>query len=224
MPSEHRSSPQIPEWKLSHAPIPYPEALHVMEQRVEAIRQGTAPELVWLLEHPPLYTLGTSAKAEDILRDDVPTFQTGRGGQVTFHGPGQRVIYVLLDLNRRGRDLRAYINQLEEWLRLVLKELGVCAERRKNRVGLWVTGNSGTDEKIAAIGVRVRHWVTYHGAALNVCPDLSYFEGIIPCGLKDFGITSLHHQNVQASLPDVDHLLARYFTPVFGEDVSTPLL
>ncbi len=205
------------DWKISTTPVPYLDAVSFMEQRVSQIHKGTSPELIWLLEHPPIYTLGTSADPKDVLRTDVPTFETGRGGQVTFHGPGQRVIYVLLDLSRRGRDLRAYIATLEDWIISVLKILNIKAERRSGRVGLWVTNPDASEDKIAAIGVRIRRWVTYHGMALNVFPDLSYFEGIVPCGLKNFGVTSLEKLGSETSMTIIDSLLQKQAKIFFGK-------
>src|SRR5438105_9450900 len=172
------------EWRLSDAPVDYAQAVAVMEARAAAIRDGAAPELVWLLEHPPLYTAGTSANSEDLLDPGrLPVFKSGRGGQYTYHGPGQRIAYVLLDLNRHGRDVRCHVWRLEEWMIRTLARFDVTGERRDGRVGIWVAGPGGREDKIAAIGVRVRHWITYHGAALNVDPELDHFRGIVPCGI-----------------------------------------
>src|SRR5262245_2389373 len=172
------------EWAVSTELVLYPAAVLAMEERAAAIARGTAPERVWLLEHPPLYTAGTSAKDQDLLEPRFPMFKTGRGGQYTYHGPGQRVAYVMLDLNRRERrDVRLFVRDLEEWLIRALARLGVQGERRKGRVGIWVIARDGREDKIAAIGVRLKHWVSYHGISLNVCPDLSHYSGIVPCGI-----------------------------------------
>src|SRR5438105_13267374 len=176
------------EWRHSGRPVAYDEAVAVMERRIAAIRSDGAPELVWLLEHPPLYTAGTSARTEDLLEPDrLPVYRSGRGGQYTYHGPGQRIAYVVLDLDRpvpgRGRDVRCHVWRLEEWMIRTLARFGVRGERRDGRVGIWVAGPGGREDKIAAIGVRVRHWITYHGAALNVDPELDHFRGIVPCGI-----------------------------------------
>lgn len=211
-----RSSTPV-EWRISDAPVPYPEALAFMEERITAIRAGTAPECVWLLEHPPLYTAGTSAKAEDLLwHDRFPVYQTGRGGQYTYHGPGQRVAYVMLDLKTRGGDVRAYVRSLEEWLIRTLERMVVRGERRDGRVGIWVDRGGGREDKIAAIGVRVRHWVTFHGISLNVDPDLAHFQGIVPCGISDHGVTSLWDLGLTPTMEEVDSLLMEQWPLVFG--------
>lgn len=185
-----------------------------MEALVHAIRAGTAPETVWLLEHPPLYTAGTSARPADLLTPRFPVYPAGRGGQYTYHGPGQRVAYVMLDLKQRKPDLRWYVAALEDWLIATLAVFGVRGERRAGRVGIWVaTGD--TEKKIAAIGVRIRQWVTFHGIALNVNPDLSHFQGIVPCGLSMFGVTSLADLGVTVSKADVDAALQATFTRFF---------
>ena len=181
---------QAPEWRFEDAPVSYQKAVEQMEVRVARIRAGSAPELVWLLEHPPLYTAGTSALPEDLLEARFPVHRTGRGGQFTYHGPGQRVGYVMLDLKRRRPDVRAFVHDLEEWLIRALARFNIRGERRDGRVGIWV-GDPGGDAKIAAIGVRVRQWVTFHGVALNVEPDLSHYDGIVPCGVREHGVTSL---------------------------------
>lgn len=195
-----------------------------MEDRVAAIVAGQAGELLWLLEHPPLYTAGTSAKIEDLLVPDrFPVFKSGRGGQYTYHGPGQRIGYVLLDLKRRALpapDVRCYVSALEDWLITALASFGVFAERREGRVGLWVKrptlgAKVGGEDKIAAIGVRVRHWVTFHGVALNVNPDLSHYAGIVPCGVREHGVTSLHALGIKASMTEVDAALERAFAATF---------
>ena len=216
------------EWRISDEPVPYPEAVAEMEARATAIREGTAPELVWLLEHPPLYTAGTSARPADLLEPDrFPTYQSGRGGQYTYHGPGQRVAYVMIDLKHprpglEGPDIRAYVNRLEEWLIQTLAQFNVKGERREGRVGIWVDrgpygGVKGHEDKIAALGVRVRRWVTLHGVALNVDPDLSHFTGIVPCGISQHGVTSLHALGHLATLPEVDLALRAAWEDIFGE-------
>ena len=202
------------EIQIDRKPVPYPLALETMEKRAEGVIQGNAP-LLWLLEHPPLYTLGTSASPKDVLDNTLPTFETGRGGQVTYHGPGQRVAYLVLDLKKRNPDLRTYIRDLEEWLISTLSEFGVTTFRREGRVGIWVEAQ-GQEKKIAAIGVRVRKWVTLHGVALNVNPDLSHYQGIVPCGLTQYGVTSLADLGISATLDEVDAVLIRHFQKVFG--------
>ncbi len=205
------------EWRVSDAPVPYEAAVGVMEERVAAIRAGAAPELVWLLEHPPLYTAGTSAREGDLVeRGLFPVYRSGRGGQYTYHGPGQRVGYVMLDLQRRGSDVRCYVHDLEEWLIRTLDQFGLAGLRRQGRVGIWIDQGGGRESKIAAIGVRVRRWVTFHGVALNVAPDLSHYRGIVPCGIRDRGVTSLAEQGIHAAMPEVDAALARAFTTVFA--------
>ncbi|MBY3756797.1 lipoyl(octanoyl) transferase LipB [Azospirillum formosense] len=210
------------EWRISDTPVPYPDALAEMEARVEAIRAGTAPELVWLLEHPPLYTAGTSAREEDLLEPGrFPVYQAGRGGQFTYHGPGQRVAYVMLDLKTRGADIRAFVQDLEEWLIRTLAAFNIRGERREGRVGIWVDkgpygGAPGQEDKIAAIGVRVRRWVSFHGVALNVEPDLSHFAGIVPCGISEHGVTSIVALGHLVTMEDVDAALIAGFAEVFG--------
>jgi len=205
------------EWKVSDQLIAYPDALAFMEQRVADIRVGSANECVWLLEHPALYTGGTSARAADLLEARFPVYDTGRGGQYTYHGPGQRVGYVMLDLKKRGaQDVRKYVWHLEEWIILVLRELGVSAERRAGRVGLWVVGTNGREDKIAAIGVRLRHWITFHGISINVNPDLSHYAGIVPCGINEHGITSLAALGLSATMRDLDQALQNAWPKVFG--------
>ena len=211
----HSSSADI-EWSNSDTPISYADALARMEQRVNAIVAGSACELVWLLEHPPIYTAGTSSRDADLLEARFPVFRSGRGGQLTYHGPGQRVGYVMLDLKRRRKDVRAYVRQLEDWLIAVLADFGVKGERRANYVGIWV-GHGKQTNKIAAIGVRVRHWVTFHGVSLNVAPDLSHYSGIIPCGVRDGGVTSLAELGVKASMQDVDRAMQRNFASIFAQ-------
>ena len=204
------------EWQVSEAPIGYEPAVATMEARVAAIHAGAAPELVWLLEHPPLYTAGTSAQAGDLLEPGLfPVHRSGRGGHYTYHGPGQRVGYVMLDLSRRGGDLRAYVCGLEDWMIRTLAAFGLKGERRKGRVGIWIDEGGGRESKIAAIGVRVRHWVSFHGVALNVDPDLSHYRGIVPCGVSEHGVTSLARLGVQADRQAVDRALRRAFAEVF---------
>jgi lipoyl(octanoyl) transferase len=205
------------EWRISDTLVPYDEAAAAMETRVAAIRAGTAPELVWLLEHPPLYTAGTSARPDDLIAPDLlPVFRSGRGGQYTYHGPGQRVGYVMLDLQKRGADLRAYVRDLEEWLIRTLQRFNVKGERRDGRVGIWIAEGGGKESKIAAIGVRVRHWVSFHGVSLNVEPDLSHYRGIVPCGISDQGVTSLAALGITATMPEVDTALKAAFAEVFA--------
>ncbi len=189
-----------------------------MESRVQEIQEGKSRELLWLLEHPHLYTAGTSAKDSDILdQSRCPVYKTGRGGQVTYHGPGQRVAYVMLDLKKRDPDIKAYVRDLEQWLINTLAEFQITAERRKGRVGLWVSHDNGREDKIAAIGVRVKKWVTLHGVALNVDPDLSYYSGIVPCGISGHGVTSMAKLGVAVSQAEVDDALKRQFELTFGK-------
>jgi lipoyl(octanoyl) transferase len=207
------------EWSVSAGLVPYPDAVRAMEEAVAAIALGTAAERVWLLEHPPLYTAGTSAKEGDLLEPHFPVFKTGRGGQYTYHGPGQRVAYVMLDLGRRDRrDVRVFVRDLEEWLIRALARLGVEGERRHGRVGIWVAGHGGREDKIAAIGVRLKQWVSYHGISLNVSPDLSHYSGIVPCGIseQDLGVTSLAALGIKASMTDTDEALRAAFVEIFG--------
>ena len=209
------------EWLISDQPIPYPQAMEVMEARVADIAAGRAPELVWLLEHPSLYTSGTSGKTADLLDPRFPIFDSGRGGQLTYHGPGQRVAYVMLDLKRRQPDVRAYVASLEQWIIRTLAAFNVRGERREDRVGVWVTrpdkGN-GYEDKIAAIGVRLRRWVSFHGISINVDPDLTHFSAIVPCGVTDprYGVTSLADLGLTATSADVDIALRQTFEDVFG--------
>lgn len=207
-----------PEWSVRPGYLPYPEAVDFMEKRAAAIADGSAPELVWLVEHPPIYTAGTSARDEDLLDARFPVYKTGRGGQFTYHGPGQRVGYVMLNLKGRGGDVRAYVHNLEEWVIRALARFGVKGERRADRVGIWVVRGSRED-KIAAIGVRVRRWVTFHGMAFNVAPDLTHFTGIVPCGIKGHGVTSLKDLGIAATMAEVDAALKDAFGEVFGPAV-----
>src|ERR1700732_4447667 len=205
------------EWRIADGLVPYDEAVAEMERRVAAIRDGTAPERLCLQDPPPLYTAGTSARPEDLLEPQrLPVHRSGRGGQYTYHGPGQRVAYVMLDLGRRDRDVRCHVWRLEEWLIRPLARFAVRGERRDGRVGIWVAGPEGREEKIAAIGVRVRHWVSYHGVALNIDPDLDHFRGIIPCGVTEHGVTSLARLGITAPMADVDIALRTTFGEVFG--------
>ena len=215
-----------PEWRISDIAVPYDEALAVMETRVADIRAGHARELIWLLEHPPLYTAGTSAKDRDLLQPArFPVHVAGRGGQYTYHGPGQRVAYVMLDLRHRRQDVRRFVSDLEEWTIRTLARFGVTAERRAGRVGVWVTrpdkpplfDGSPREDKIAAIGVRIRHWVSFHGISINVEPDLGHYDGIVPCGIAGHGVTSLVDLGLPVALADLDVALANTFDEVFGE-------
>lgn len=212
-------------WQISDLPVPYLEAVAFMEKRAAEIRAGLAPETIWLLEHPALYTAGTSAKAGDLLTPDrFPVHQTGRGGQFTYHGPGQRVIYVMLDVKRRGADVRQFVRDLEEWIIRTLSRFNVEAGRRDGRVGLWVRNSKGED-KIAAIGIRLRHWVSFHGISINVDPDLSHFDGIVPCGITPsastpFGVTSLARLGQMVTMPELDTALRIAFAQVFAKDVK----
>ncbi len=205
------------EWTISPKPIEYEDALAVMESTVADIREGTSPEQVWLLEHPPLYTAGTSAKPADLRNPQFPVFETGRGGQYTYHGPGQRVGYVLLNLKKRQTepDIKKYIKHLEQWIIDSLEVFGIKGERREGRVGIWVvkTDDNGkkSEAKIAAIGVRIRHWVTYHGISINLNPDLSHFEGVVPCGIVAHGVTSFEDLGVEASMEELDKALMDNF-------------
>jgi lipoyl(octanoyl) transferase len=215
------------EWLITDAPVPYLEAVAAMESRVADIAAGRAPELVWLLEHPPLYTSGTSGKAKDLLDSRFPIFDTGRGGQLTYHGPGQRVAYVMLDLKRRRPDVRAYVAGLEQWIIRTLAAFNVRGERREDRVGVWVARpdkGAGFEDKIAAIGVRLRRWVSFHGIAINVEPDLTHFDAIVPCGVADprYGVTSLVDLGHPVTTADVDVVLRQAFADVFGA-VKQPL-
>lgn len=243
------------EWKITPGLTPYPEALEVMAARVEAIQRGEAEELCWLVEHPPLYTRGTSAKGADVLAQQFPVFESGRGGQVTYHGPGQRVVYVMRDLKKHageaGPDLRAYVKQLEQWIILTLAQFGIEGFTRDGRVGVWVEGESrfqspesssqnlhrednsqngdlrrntglwtldsglSNEKKIAALGVRVQKWVTSHGVALNVAPDLSHYAGIVPCGIREFGVTSMRAMGSAATMEELDAALKESFMRVF---------
>ena len=209
------------EWRIDDGPVGYEAALGAMEARATAIRAGEAEELVWLLEHPPLYTAGTSAKPADLLSPSrFPVHRSGRGGQYTYHGPGQRVGYVMLDLKRRHRaDVRAYVRDLEEWIIRTLARFNIRGERRAGRIGIWIDRGAGREDKIAAIGVRIRQWVTLHGIAINLDPALEHFSGIVPCGISGeaLGVTSLHQLGILVSMPELDSALKASFAEVFGE-------
>lgn len=212
--------PRAVEWKISDGLTPYKDAVALMEQRVMDIHRGTAPELVWLLQHPALYTAGTSARKADLLTPDrFPVYNSGRGGEYTYHGPGQRVAYVMLDLTVRGRDVRKYVSSLEQWIIDTLAEFSVTAERRQGRVGVWVRRSDGREEKIAAIGVRLRKWVSFHGICINVSPDLDHYSGIVPCGIAEHGVTSLADMGQPATLREVDAVLRRKWSAIFDKPV-----
>jgi lipoyl(octanoyl) transferase len=213
------------EWAIAEGLVGYDEAVAEMEERAAAIAGGAARERVWLVEHPPLYTAGTSARDDDLVEPNrFPVFRSGRGGQFTYHGPGQRVAYAMLDLNRRTPDLRRYVAALEAWLIAALAEFNIRGERREDRVGVWVRRpdkGEHAEDKIAAIGIRVRRWVTFHGISLNVEPDLSHFSGIVPCGVRRHGVTSLVDLGIPVTMPEVDSVLRKTFETVFGETVSS---
>ncbi len=219
------------EWRMSDALVPYADAVAFMDARVAAIAAGAAPELIWFLEHPALYTAGTSARAADLVDARFPVHKSGRGGQFTYHGPGQRVIYVMLDLNRRNPDLRAFVRALEAWIIAALVTFDVKGERRADRIGVWVSrpekarGKNGeiAEDKIAAIGIRVRRWVSFHGVSLNVAPDPTHYSGIVPCGISaaHFGVTSLRDLGLKVSMSEVDLALAREFELIFGRTIPS---
>lgn len=212
-----------PEWRVADGLTPYPDALAAMQDRVAAIRAGQAGELVWLVEHPPLYTAGTSARLDDLAdAGRFPVYDAGRGGQWTYHGPGQRVGYVMLDLTQRGRDVRRYVHALEEWVIRALARFDVRGERREGRVGIWVRNPGGFGEsKIGAIGVRVTRWVSWHGISLNIAPDLGHFAGIVPCGIRDAGVTSLHALGIPATMAEADAALRAAWPEAFGHDLAS---
>jgi lipoyl(octanoyl) transferase len=219
-----KSGPSLPpvEWRLSEGLTAYPAALAEMGARAAAVAAGEAPELVWLLEHPSLYTSGTSARPEELIDARFPVHRTGRGGQFTYHGPGQRVVYLMLDLNRRAPDVRRYVATLEEWIIRTLAAFDVRGERREDRIGVWVRRpdkGGGCEDKIAAIGIRLKRWVSLHGISLNVDCDLTHFSGIVPCGVADarYGVTSLADLGVRATMAEVDAALRREFEPLFGQ-------
>lgn len=210
LPMDH---PADIEWRVSDKPVPYADALAFMERRAAAIREGTARECIWLLEHPPLFTAGTSADPAELSNPlDFPVYEAGRGGRYTYHGPGQRVGYVMLDLEKRGKDVRRFVHCLEGWMIDALADLDVSAHRAEGRIGIWV-GEGTKEAKIGALGVRVKRWVSLHGFALNVAPDLSHFGGIVPCGIAEFGVTSLAELGKQIALTRVDTALKRSFQP-----------
>ncbi len=212
------------EWQISPSTVDYPTAVATMEERVAAIRAGRASELAWLVEHPPIYTKGTSADTAELLTPNrFPVYETGRGGRYTYHGPGQRVVYVMLNLRGDGRrpDIRCFVRDLENWLIDTLDDFGVRAFRRDGRVGVWVATETG-EAKIAALGVRVRHWVTFHGVSLNVEPDLSHYQGIIPCGVQEHGVTSLVDLGLPITMPEVDARLRAQFEKKFGATFDAP--
>lgn len=201
------------EWKTSERLVDYEQAVAAMEQRVADIHAGKADEMIWLLEHPPLYTSGTSAKPSDLLATSFPVYAAGRGGQYTYHGPGQRIAYVMLDLKRRdAMDVRCYVRHLENWIITALEQFGVESFVRDGRVGVWTFDKSGKECKIAALGIRIRKWVTFHGMCINVNPDLSHYAGIVPCGIKDYGVTSLKALGIDATMPEVDAALKKAST------------
>jgi len=203
-------------WKIDKKPIDYETALNFMEQQVTDIIDNKGNELVWLLEHPHTYTAGTSANDCDLLRKDIPTFKTGRGGQYTYHGPGQRIAYVMIDLKSRdSKDVKLYVHNLEEWIIKTLAVFNIKGERREGRVGIWVIDKNGKEKKIAALGVRLRKWVTMHGIAINLSPDLSYFSGIVPCGIKEFGVTSIKELGIDISMEELDKALKEKWSEVF---------
>ena len=217
-------SPPV-EWLISDRPVAYEAGLAAMTERAEAVARGEAPELVWLLEHPSLYTAGTSARPSELIEARFPVHTAGRGGQFTYHGPGQRVGYIMLDLKRRAPDVRRFVATVEEWLIRTLAAFNVRGERREDRVGVWVRRpdkGEGFEDKIAAIGIRLRQWVTLHGFALNVEPDLSHFAGIVPCGVTEarYGVTSLADLGITASMPEVDMALRQAFAPLFGASID----
>lgn len=205
------------EWRHSEGLTDYQAALTEMEARVEAIRNGDAPELLWFLEHPPLYTAGTSARTQDLIAPErFPVFNAGRGGQFTYHGPGQRIVYTLLDLKKRGTDIRCFVHRLEDWIIAALARFSVKGERRDDRVGVWVVRGPGREDKIAALGIRVRKWVSFHGIAINVEPELEHYSGIVPCGIAEHGVTSLVDLGLPVTMSDLDAALIETFDEVFG--------
>lgn len=219
----HREDDQAVEWTQFDGLMDYEETLAAMEARAAAVAAGEAPEAVWLLEHPPLYTGGTSAHSEDLIDARFPVYAAGRGGQYTYHGPGQRVAYVMLDLTQRGRDIRCLVKGLEQWVIDTLAAYNIVGERREGRIGVWVQRPDrglGREDKIAAIGVRVRKWVTFHGISLNVSPDLGHYSGIVPCGITDQGVTSFEDLGQLVSLSEVDSVMRTHFEAIFGRTVT----
>ena len=222
-----KARPAAPvEWRVSDALTPYPEAVAAMEARAAAIARGDAAELVWLVEHPPLYTAGTSARPGDLLEPGrFPVFASGRGGQFTYHGPGQRVAYTMLSISARGGDLRRFVHDLEEWIIRTLARFNLKGERREGRVGIWIARPGGAEDKIAALGIRVRRGVTYHGIAINLEPDLAHFSGSVPCGIQGggtspYGVTSVLREGILISMPELDMALRGAFEEVFGKTIS----
>jgi len=210
-------APSNVRWTASREFVTYPDAVAQMESEAAEIAAGETSERIWLLEHPPLYSAGTSANASDLVDPDrFDVFESGRGGQFTYHGPGQRVAYVMLDLRKRGRDVSAFVRTLEQWIIDTLAEFEITAERRCGRVGVWVVRPNGREEKIAAIGIRLRKWVSFHGISINLNPDLSHFDGIIPCGIQDHGVTSLEALGINATMDDLDMVLQKHFRKIFG--------
>jgi len=206
------------EWKVSNTPVPYPESVEFMAKTVQSIIAGTGRELVWLLEHPDIYTRGSSARADELKYQPMaPIYSTGRGGRYTYHGPGQRVIYLMMDLRTRGTDIRTYVYNLESWLINTIAEFGIKGERRHGRIGVWVSQGNNIDVKLGAIGVRVRKWVTSHGISLNISPNLAMYDAIIPCGINGHGISSLQELGVPAPMQNVDEVLCQHFQKIFGE-------
>ena len=213
------------EWIISRVPIEYPEAMKAMDRRVSQIASGDCDEAVWLLEHPSIYTAGkTSVESDFVKPTALPVYRTGRGGQITYHGPGQRVAYLMLDLNGRGKDVRQYVRRIEQWIIASLQEFGVAGFRRPGRTGVWISrksvGNPGSEEKIAAIGLRLKRWVSLHGASINVSPDLSHYSSIVPCGLPDYRVTSLADLGIFATMDEVDDVLQATFEDSFGNPVG----
>lgn len=205
------------EWLITNNLVPYENAIAFMEKRVSEIKSGIAEEVVWLLEHPPLYTAGSSANASDLLEPcRFPVYETGRGGHYTYHGPGQRVVYIMINLRKRGRDVRRYVRDLEEWIIRSLAMFDIYSERRDKRIGIWVSRDDGSEDKIAAVGVRIRRWITFHGISINVKPNLSHFDGIVPCGISEYGVTSLADLGKSATMNDLDQHLRTNFEEVFG--------
>ena len=200
------------EWKTTNLPISYPDAINLMEDRIAKIYNNQATEMVWFLEHPPIYTGGTSSIESDLINPfKLPVYKTGRGGQYTYHGPGQRVVYLMLDLRKRGEDLRKYVANLEDWIIASLAEIGLYSEKKQGKIGIWTK----KETKVAAIGIRVRKWITYHGIAINVNPNLEHYNGIIPCGIREFGVTSLHELGYDVSYKKLDNILKSKFNDFF---------
>ncbi|WP_421906997.1 lipoyl(octanoyl) transferase LipB [Mameliella sp.] len=219
------------EWKISEELVPYEEALAFMEDRASAIAEGRAEECIWLLEHPPLYTAGTSARVEDLKDPDrFPVYTSKRGGQYTYHGPGQRVVYVMLDLNKRGRDIRRFVQDLEAWVIATLAEFNLVGHIREGRVGVWIerpekpplADGRMAEDKIAAIGIRLRRWVSFHGISINVEPELEHFEGIVPCGISDYGVTSLVDLGLPVTMDDLDVALRAQFDAIMAQPAEDP--